>query len=195
MTKEGPSPGWSSDRSRRDSEYAQIAERSSNALRRLSALAAEWDEFVADVGQWAANYAVGTNTENLLLRLVLLPGRLHEVGAEDFGERSGREYGDLELRCTSLLARKLSIESDLAATHDDFHAWARRNGVELVEETAFADTDLDAAPTEPCMLTAGSYPLPPNGYVLNSISCRNIGNNRWRTVRKYCKIKKVKPPA
>jgi hypothetical protein len=187
VTDEKPSPGWSTDRNRRDREYDQIVEQAGDALQRLNALAAEWDEFVADTGRWGRDHGVETTPESLLVRLALVPGRLHHVGAEDFSEQRGREYGDLEVRSASLFARKSAIESELGAVHEDFHAWARRYGVELVVETATADIHLGG--DDAGVLTGGVFARPPNGYVLNSISCRDIGNNLWRTVRRYCKIK------
>jgi hypothetical protein len=188
MTDERASPGWSTDRRRRDREYERVTNRAHDALQRLNDLAAEWDEFASDAARWAGDHRTQTTTDSLLLRLLLLPGRLHEVGAEDFAEQRGREYGDLELRSTNLLARKVAIESELAVVHDEFHAWARRHGAELVVDTAAADIDL-ASSTGTGALTAGTFPLPPKGHVLNSISCRDVGSNRWRTVRSYCRIR------
>jgi hypothetical protein len=155
-------------------------------LRRVQELDKDWDRLAKAVTQWAAKQKLESASAALMLRLVLLPVRLHEV-EHDQPSPSANEYGELEMRATSLLLRTRALEDELVAIHNELHGWARKNAVELVTETSESEMDLKAIHLSG--IFGASSTLPPKGMVLNSIKCVDIGNNLWKTTRSYCKLK------
>jgi len=170
-----------------EKELKQITKRSANALRRLAELDKDWDHLATAIDQWATKHNLEAAKAALMLRLVLLPIHLHEV---EFNQPSdaANEYGELETRATNLLLRKRALEAELVAIHNEFHAWARKYGAELITETRDSEMDLAAARLSGAFGPTNTT-LPPGEVVLNSIRCESIGNTRWKTTRHYCRIK------
>jgi hypothetical protein len=168
-----------------EQEYWRIVDRSEDALRRVAELDKDWDDLAAALDQ--TKYA-DNETEKfaLMLHLLQLSAHIHEAEVEQ-PSNAAREYAQLERRAANLSLRQRALEAELEAIHDDFHLWAEEYGVELETEEVVSPMDL----TTPRLSGAfgAATPLPPKGHVLNSHSCRDIGNNVWRECRKYCKIK------
>jgi hypothetical protein len=166
-------------------EYRLIIDRSKDALRRVAELDKDWDDIAKSLDQ-IKYYRNETEKFAQMLHLVQLSVHLHEADI-DQPSNEAREYAQLEMRAVNLSLRQRALEAELVAIHNDFHLWAEKYGVELETEEVVSPMDL----TEPRLSGAfgASTPLPPEGHVLNSHSCRDIGNNVWRECRKYCKIK------
>lgn len=182
----GKKPGALSKEAKR--ELNRITKRSENALRRIGELDKDWDHLAKAIERWATKQKLKVPMAGILLRLVLLPVYLHEVELNQPSE-TANEYGEFEMRATNLLLRKRALEDELVAIHNELHVWAKKNAVELITETSESEMDLAAGRLSG--IFGSAYPLPPKGYVLNSIKCVDIGNNLWKTTCSYCRIKSV----
>lgn len=119
-----------------------------------------------------------------MLHLFQLSPHLHEADVDQQSD-AANSYAQIERQAAILLLRKRALEDELFAIHNEFHIWAEKYGVELVNETVVSPVDL-AVPS----LSRGfsDVDLPPNGHVVNTHTCQ-LSGRFWTESVKYCKIK------